>query len=423
MEVKPGYKQTEVGVIPEDWEVHTLRSCLSAPPNYEINAPAVPFSYALPTYIRITDITEDGRFSSKTPASIKHPDAENYYLSVGEIVFARTGASVGKSYLYKNEDGKLVFAGFLIRVRPDVNKLVPTFLAEYIKTGPYWNWVRLMSMRSGQPGINGAEYGQLPIPLPPTLAEQSAIATALSDADALIQSLERLIAKKREIKQGAMQELLTGKKRLPGFGGEWELKRLEDYGSCFRGVSYDPKADLHFYDTNETVRLLRANNIHKGSVNIRDVQYVHRRRVATEQIMQLDDILICMASGSKLLVGKAASFDVDDGHDYTFGAFMGCFRTLSPATNSIYLAQLCQTKRFRDHISMILSGSSINNLRPNDIESVEFLIPDRIEQTAIATVLSDMDAEIAALDSKLTKARQIKGGMMQELLTGRIRLT
>ena len=165
--IKLGYKQTEVGVIPEDWEVHILRNCLSAPPDYGINAPAVPFSYALPTYIRITDITEDGRFSSKTPASIKHPEAENHYLNVGEIVFARTGASVGKSYLYKNEDGKLVFAGFLIRVRPDVNKLIPTFLAEYIKTGPYWNWVRLMSMRSGQPGVNGAEYGQLPIPLPP----------------------------------------------------------------------------------------------------------------------------------------------------------------------------------------------------------------------------------------------------------------
>ena len=105
MEVKPGYKQTEVGVIPEDWNVRTLRSCLSAQPDYGINAPAVPFSDRLPAYIRITDITEDGRFSPEKPVSVKRADADRYYLNDDDIVFARTGASVGKSYLYKPNDG------------------------------------------------------------------------------------------------------------------------------------------------------------------------------------------------------------------------------------------------------------------------------------------------------------------------------
>jgi type I restriction enzyme S subunit len=208
------YKQTEVGVIPEDWNVHTLRNCLSAPPDYGINAPAVPFSDKLPAYIRITDITEDGRFFPENPASVKRSDADLYYLKEGDLVFARTGASVGKSYLYKPKDGKLVFAGFLIRVSPDSGKLVPAYLAGYVTTGAFWNWVRLMSMRSGQPGINGNEYGQLPIPLPPTIDEQRAIAAVLSDMDAEIAALEQRRDKTRALKQGMMQELLTGRTRL-----------------------------------------------------------------------------------------------------------------------------------------------------------------------------------------------------------------
>jgi type I restriction enzyme, S subunit len=229
MEVRHRYKQTEVGVIPEDWDVKPLRSCLSAQPDYGINAPAVAYSDRLPTYIRITDITEDGRFSSEKPVSVNRADTDAYYLNNGDIVFARTGASVGKSYLYEPKDGKLVFAGFLIRVRPDAAKLLPSYLSAYVTTGAYRKWVSLMSMRSGQPGINGQEYGQLLVPVPP-LPEQRAIAEAVSDVDGLLGGLDRLTAKKRDLKQAAMQQLLTGQTRLPGFHGEWAVKRLGDVG-------------------------------------------------------------------------------------------------------------------------------------------------------------------------------------------------
>ncbi len=212
-EKKRGYKQTEVGVIPEDWDTCVLKNCLSAPIDYGINAPAVPFSEKLPKYIRITDIDEDGHYLSENPVSVKHKDAERFTLQDGDIVFARTGASVGKSYQYKYYDGKLVFAGFLIRVASNPTKLLPSFLSQYVKTAAYWNWVKLMSMRSGQPGINGNEYGQLPVPLAP-LPEQHAIATVLSDMDAEIEALEKRLEKTRMLKQGMMQELLTGKTRL-----------------------------------------------------------------------------------------------------------------------------------------------------------------------------------------------------------------
>jgi type I restriction enzyme S subunit len=157
MEVRPGYKHTEAGVIPEEWDVASLGDCLVAHPSYGINAPAVPYSDELPVYIRITDISEDGRFTPDKRVSVRSEQSGSYYLSEGDIVFARTGASVGKSYRYNPKDGPLVFAGFLIRIRPDARKLLSAFAAAYATTDGYWRWVRLMSMRSGQPGINGNE--------------------------------------------------------------------------------------------------------------------------------------------------------------------------------------------------------------------------------------------------------------------------
>jgi len=196
-----------------EWEAKLLGECLRSLPDYGINAPGVPYSDRLPAYIRITDISEDGRFRPEKPVSVGFANAENYYLSEGDLVFARTGASVGKSYLYKQQDGPLVFAGFLIRVRPDPNLLNASYLSAYVTTDAYWNWVRLMSMRSGQPGINGNEYAQLPLTLPP-LPEQTAIAEVLSDMDAELAALEQRLAKTRALKQGMMQELLTGRIRL-----------------------------------------------------------------------------------------------------------------------------------------------------------------------------------------------------------------
>jgi type I restriction enzyme S subunit len=195
------------------WQAKQLGSCLQARPDYGINAAAVPFSDRLPRYIRITDITDQGRYYPDPPVSVRSPFAEQFLLNDGDVVFARTGASVGKAYRYLTADGPLVFAGFLIRVRPNPAVLSSAYLAAYVTTMPYWRWVRLMSMRSGQPGINGNEYTQLPISLP-SIDEQSAITAIFSDMDAEIAALEANLAKVRQIKQGMMQELLTGRIRL-----------------------------------------------------------------------------------------------------------------------------------------------------------------------------------------------------------------
>jgi type I restriction enzyme, S subunit len=196
-----------------EWELKRLGQCLRSRPDYGINAPAVPFSDRLPVYIRITDISDDGRFFREKLVSVGNTNSDHYYLNEGDLVFARTGASVGKSYRYNPQDGRLVFAGFLIRVRPDPDVLVSAYLAACVTTSAYWSWVRLMSMRSGQPGINANEYAQLPLTLPP-VPEQTAIASVLSDMDAELAALEQRRDKIRALKQGMMQELLTGRTRL-----------------------------------------------------------------------------------------------------------------------------------------------------------------------------------------------------------------
>ena len=269
--------------------------------------------------------------------------------------------------------------------------------------------------------LNQGALAGLKIQLPP-LPEQRAIATALSDVDGLLGGLDRLIAKKRDLKQAAMQQLLTGQTRLPGFHGEWEVKRLGDFGKCLRGVSYKGDSDLSTHDTPHTKRLLRSNNVQNAIVVTDEVQFVNGSRVSSHQILQHDDILICMANGSKALVGKAGIFTLRDGHEYTFGAFMGCFRTNSAEANPSYVFYLFLTARYRDYINNLLAGSSINNLRPSSIESLEFSTPPLPEQTAIAEVLTEMDGELAVLEQRREKTRALKQAMMQELLTGQTRL-
>lgn len=190
-----------------EWTDSPMGTLLMGSPNYGVNAAAVPFSEDLPTYLRITDISEDGRYRPEKRVSVDLEAADQNYLEEGDIVLARTGASVGKSYQYRKEDGRLVFAGFLIRVKPHPQKLISAYLASYLTTESFWKWVAVTSARSGQPGINSTQYSSLTIPLPPTLAEQQRIASCLSSLDALISAETQQLEAFKAHKKGLMQQL------------------------------------------------------------------------------------------------------------------------------------------------------------------------------------------------------------------------
>jgi len=210
-ETLPRLRFPEFHSAPE-WRTVPMGKLLTGKPRYGVNEPAAVYSASLPTYLRITDIDDNGRFISEGKVSVAAEVTEDDYLNEGDIVLARTGASVGKSYLHKKKDGRLVFAGFLIRVRPNRAKIASEFLSNYLTTQQYWDWVLVTSGRSGQPGINGSEYSSLPVPIPPNaegdeLSEQIKIASCLSSLDeGIITELEKLEALK-DHKKGLIQQL------------------------------------------------------------------------------------------------------------------------------------------------------------------------------------------------------------------------
>lgn len=361
----------------------------------------------------------------EVPGRVTLPSAvvDAYTVEKGDIVFNRTSetdADVGLASAYIGEE-RVVFGGFVIRGRPVKNAFDPTY-AGYALRAPFIR-SQVISMGQGavRSNIGQESLKRVVVPVPPA-KEQRAIAKALSDVDALLARLDRLIAKKRDLKQAAMQQLLTGRRRLPGFDTEWVNRTLKDVGRCLRGVTYRADIDLFAHDRTNTKRLLRSNNVQDATVQTTEVQFVSSERVATDQVLRRNDILICMANGSRALVGKAALFQVSDGYEYTFGSFMGCFRTHFSEANPAYLFYLFQTERYRDYINNLLAGSAINNLLPRSIESLEFLMPAVQEQAAIACMLSDIDDQIAVLQARRGKTATVKQAMMQELLTGRIRL-
>lgn len=393
-----------------------LGKFLVSPPTYGINAPAVPFDLRYPAYIRITDITDDGRFDPAGRASVRSLLADNYRLEQGDIVLARTGASTGKSYMYNPKDGELVYAGFLIRIHPDIEKLSPRYVRFLLQTESYWDWIRTHSMRSGQPGINGQQYASLPIPIPSSKEEQEAIATALSDADALIESLEALIAKKRAIKQGAMQDLLSGRKRLPGFSGEWQSKTLGSLGT-FRGGNGFP---IRFQGRNTgkypyfkvSDMSLEGNEMCLTSAN-NYIDEIGRQRLSS--FVFPTNTIVFAKVGAAIFLERKRSIGQPSCLDNNIAGYW----ISDPETDYRYVLHCLQNCRLGD----LVNTTALPSLNGHVLESIKMTFPPtRDEQLSIAEALSDIDDEVFAVTKKLRKARLIKQGMMQELLTGRVRL-
>ena len=341
-----------------------------------------------------------------------------------DVFFTRTSETpdeVGMSSVLLENVENGVFSGFVLRGRPKNDMFVPEYCKYCFSTEAVRNAIITGCTYTTRALTNGKQLSAIELPVPPK-PEQEAIAEALTDIDTLIVNLEKLIAKKKAIKQGALQELLTGKRRLPGFTGQWMEYTLGDFVECIRGVSYDGSADLSQYETAATVRLLRSNNIKNARFVDADVQYVYRNKVKIPQHLCADDIMVCMANGSRSLVGKSCFFENPFVCDYTFGAFMSCLRKKEPDTNMYYIFNLMNSDSYWNQIAILFSGSSINNLRPTDILNMRFSFPLSNEQTAICEVVRDMESEILDLEGKLYKYQGIMLGMMSELLTGNIRL-
>lgn len=409
--IPQGYKATALGIIPQEWEVMRLEDLCHNEGDYGINAPATDFSDKLPTYLRITDIDDDGKFIIANKASVNNPNSGSYHLKDGDIVFARTGATVGKTYLYNREDGDLVFAGFLIRFSPNAQKIVPYYLKAYTNTSTYWKWVKITSQRSGQPGINATEYCSLQIPVPP-LAEQRKIAEVLGVWDEAIEKQARLIEKLALRKRALMQRLLSAKLRLPGFSEPWKKVNYSD-------ILKEVRRTLT-WDENELYDLISVRR-RSGGVFHRESLYGHEIKTKTLRPALEGDFLI-----SKMQIVHGASGVVPkqlSGMKIS-GSYIALIAKDPKELNINYFNLWSQMPLFYHQTFVSSYGVHIEKMT-FDLDafmSLSMNLPPIEEQNRIVEVISTATNEIELAKEKLERLRRQKRGLMQQLLTGKRRI-
>jgi len=394
MELRPGYKKTEVGVIPKEWEVKTLGSltCLltngfvgTATSAYVDNDDGV-------LYIQGYNVLENGfNFHGiKRVSKSFHARNRKSCLQSGDVLTIQTG-DIGVTAVVPP-----VLAGAnchaLVISRFDKRVSEPSFYCQYFNSERGRAAFKEIETGSTMKHLNVGDMKWLFLPTPP-VEEQCAIAAVLSDVDALLAKFDQLIAKKRDIKQAAMQQLLTGKKRLPGFSGEWEVKRLGELLAYEQPTKYLVK-DSEYSDDNDVPVLTAGKTFILGYTN--------------EEIGIFNNLPVIIfddfTTANKYVI-------------FPFKAKSSAMKILEPRDTTVnlrFVFEVMQLIRFQmgDHKRYWIS----------ECQYFEIKIPKAEEQTAITAVLSDMDLEIATLETRRDKIRDLKQGMMQELLTGRIRL-
>ena len=206
-----------LGTVPASWEVVRLGD-VCEPPQYGAAAPAIPFDSSLPRYVRITDITDDGRLRPDDARSAEPSQALGYELQAGDLLFARSGATVGKTYLYESSDGPCVYAGYLIRFQARLGLAKATYLWWFTQSGYYQAWVASMFRAGAQPNINAQEYASMSVPLP-SIGEQEAIVGTLVAVDEAVERARGVRAGLQALKASASDALLTGRVRVNMQGG------------------------------------------------------------------------------------------------------------------------------------------------------------------------------------------------------------
>ncbi len=389
MELKPGYKQTDVGVIPEEWSVRRLG---------EIGESLIGLTYSPENVksdgllvLRSSNVAEgELRFEDNVFVDVDVP--ERIILRKDDILICvRNGSRglIGKCAKIDERAEGMTFGAFMAVFRTDFHNLVyHQFQSEILKRQIHEHLGATINQ------ITNASLHSFRIPFPRNEAEQRAIAGALSDVDALIGALNQLIAKKCNLKQAAMQQFLTGQTRLPGFRGEWGLRTVAEIAEVSKGTQ------LHGSETNSYGSFPHFNG------GISPSSYTNKSNAPANTIIISEGGNSC---GYVQLVPES------------FWCGGHCYTVMPKNIDNRFLYHALKTQQAA--IMGLRVGSGLPNIQKTALAAFKLRIPsEHAEQTRVAEVLSDMDAELAALEQRLTKTRTLKQGMMQELLTGRIRL-
>lgn len=435
VEMKSGYKMTEVGVIPEDWEVKTLGklACINGRIGFR--------GYTVKDLVRKGEgaIAIGGKHISKIFLDLsdaeyiswkKYYESPEIMVKQGDIVLAQRG-TLGKSALIKSDIGPATINPSLVLINKiKCNNL---YLIYNMQSSSVTDYILQINSQTSIPMISQKQIEGIKIAIAKLDCEQAAIATALSDVDSLISALTKKIEKKKVIKQGLMQQLLTGKKRLPGYEKNREPVQTEwgaipkDWKTLSIGKCCSIKARIgwqglkksEYLSSGEYV-LVTGTDFLNGRIDWKSCVYVSKKRYEQDANIQIvkHDILITKDG----TIGKVAFLD-DVPCLGTLNSGIFVVRSHSEELDQCYLSKIFESFIFDAFLESLVAGSTINHLYQKDFVHFNFPVPPTMsEQTAIANILSDCDSEIAALEEKRDKYKEIKQGMMQQLLTGKIRL-
>ncbi len=415
MEVRPGYKLTEVGVIPEDWQVKQLPEVC----RFRGGRAHEQYISEAGKYVCV-----NAKFIASDGAVRKYSTANFCPAKKGDVMMVMSdlpnGRALAKAYLVEADDTYAVNQRVCTLT---AHQDWPEYLFYILNRSPYF-----LKFNDGvnQTHLLNPVFRNCPLALPPTVEEQRAIASALSDVDTLLGRLDHLIAKKRDIKQAAMQQLLTGQKRLPGFSGEWGMKQLGDLFTFHGG--YSASRDQL---SSEGFCYLHYGDIHKSSKTFIDVKAEYH------EIPKLNIDLKCITAGYLLEDGDVVFVDASEDDEGTSRhivvinkekiPFISGLHTIvaKSKTNELaieYLRYCFQTPAIKQQFLFYSAGTKVTGISKSNIPRLRLPVPTTNEQIAIAEVLSAMDSELIALEQRRDKTKLLKQAMMQELLTGRIRL-
>ncbi len=409
--VPDGYKKTEFGVFPCDWVCNTIGDVSKDKGKYGINAPACEQTGDLPKYLRITDIDEEGKYIDNG-AFVDNKDSKDYILKENDIVFARTGASVGKSYLYSKKDGILAYAGFLIKFSIDKDKCNPYIVKSACTTQRYNEWVEIMSARSGQPGINAEEYATYEFIVPKHTEEQEKIAEILMKWDKAIELQEKYIEKLNQQKSYLLKKLFKLKTNwtfsflgdsvdVLTSGGTPSTKKTEYFDGDIVWVSID--------DISQSGKYISKSNRTLSECGLQN---------SSAKLFPKGTLLYAMYAS----IGKCAIADTECA---TSQAILGIVPKENCFDNQYLYYYLCS---IQDKISAQGQQGTQANLNKGIVERFKIPTPikngsnDIDEQKHISNILITIDDSILFNVKKIENLKQQRKALQQYLLNGIVRV-
>ncbi len=421
MVIPEGYKRTEVGVIPKDWFISSLLNMC----NYVDYRGKTPRKVNMGVFLVTAKNIKKGYIDYKS--SEEYVDENEYFNimsrgtpMIGDVLVT-TEAPCGN--IAQVDKIHIALAQRVIKYRAKNDSLDNTYLKYFMLSNTFQDILLRTESGGTVKGIKGSVLHELKIAFPDVI-EQKNIAKALSDVDSMISSLEKLIAKKKAIKQGAMQELLTGKKRLPGFDGKWSMFV---FCELFDFIPNNAFTRAQMSDNGN------VKNIHYGDIltlfglcidgDNKSIPYVNQdvdlSSFSDRCYLQSGDIIIADTAEDET-VGKALEVDNVNSLILAGQHTLLCRPKIKFADK--FLGYYLNAECYHDQLLPFVVGTKVSSVSKSSVAQTKLFVPDFEEQNAIASILSDLDNEIDVLEQKLEKARQLKQGMMQQLLTGKIRL-